>query len=847
MKQVWKLIIVSLTSILWVILPVKMANSCGFSPSGEDTRISFFNPYLSGNSELAAFYYDLNHYLSDYEYVDIEPDYIRNCEEWQGQFEDSVSVSDIYDILYKTSIDTMINAFEDSTWQVLYQENTFVNALSKDEHQDKLDYFKLIIQLEFSHFADVDPWGLDDRLDYYDRKEVWKKTANEIETISFDISPFLQERYAYQLVVLYYYLQNSNKCIAAFDNNLKNSSSILKSWGSIYKGSALYWQGKKAKANLALANSFYGCESKKIRIVQLMDKEYLDSSLVLAKTKEEKVALYTFKSINYTGPALDDLQKIVKLEPTYDFLPMLIQREIHKLENWLLTPYLSGELTDMDYNWLEKEEYRSYKNDFKEVNFAIQNNHYTHKNYQKDVEHLRQLRGLLIQLVPKRKDKDFLNLAIAQLYFLDFKPSIAKSYTSKVNINTSDEIKSQVYIQRILETAQTQNVNSKAVQAQFADMLIWLCEHKSILENADRTLSQLNLYLSRVFHKNGNIPIAGLLYAMTDHTQKAGGGFVGGNYSNILLFDKYASLTDVDVALQILDKKSKTKFEEYLIYSEPIWDSDVHKDYYFYEKGEIHERIRRRTDIPKVSKIAPQKFQVLADTFAQDFKHMLLDVKGTIAFRQDKLNIAYESWAKSNFDYRGGSSYYYYENDNNKVKNPFNDRWINLATDQKNKTKHYKSKEAVVERLINLKKSSSPDSLYLLGKAYHSFTYWGKAWKMFNYGKYPYEWKPSNRIGSYENYSFYPNSEKYENEYYKLSRATKYFEKAFNHPKASFDLKARALYMLSECDRRHNDWLHLKSENSVQKKYVSPYTKQLERDFKKSNLYYYYINCSHGS
>ena len=65
----------------------------------------------------------------------------------------------------------------------------------------------------------------------------------------------------------------------------------------------------------------------------------------------------------------------------------------------------------------------------------------------------------------------------------------------------------------------------------------------------------------------------------------------------------------------------------------------------------MHNIIRRTKNIPKVTTIASKEFQVLADTFAQDYKQMLYDVKGTIAFRQDKLQIAYDSWSKSAFDY----------------------------------------------------------------------------------------------------------------------------------------------------------------------------------------------------
>ena len=60
---------------------------------------------------------------------------------------------------------------------------------------------------------------------------------------------------------------------------------------------------------MALSNAFYSCESRKVRAIQLKDSEYIDSSLALAKTKDEKVAIYAFKSTNNPAPTLNYIQK----------------------------------------------------------------------------------------------------------------------------------------------------------------------------------------------------------------------------------------------------------------------------------------------------------------------------------------------------------------------------------------------------------------------------------------------------------------------------------------------------------------------------------------------------------
>ena len=58
----------------------------------------------------------------------------------------------------------------------------------------------------------------------------------------------------------------------------------------------------------------------------------------------------------------------------------------------------------MDNDWSEEDQ---ILDELTKVNYNILNSYYSHKNYKKDLEYLRKLRRLLIQLIPKRTDKNF--------------------------------------------------------------------------------------------------------------------------------------------------------------------------------------------------------------------------------------------------------------------------------------------------------------------------------------------------------------------------------------------------------------------------------------------------------
>jgi hypothetical protein len=192
----------------------------------------------------------------------------------------------------------------------------------------------------------------------------------------------------------------------------------------------------------------------------------------------------------------------------------------------------------------------------------------------------------------------------------------------------------------------------------------------------------------------------------------------------------------------------------------------------------------------------------------------LIDLQGTVAFRQDDLEMALSYFKKLPADY-WETNYYFSEY---LTKNPFTkkDLWNNAESESMET-----NKIVIVEKLLALKQKAisenDANAYFELGNAYYNFTYHGNSWMMFSYGKYASETSEDSGAG-YSAYSFYPNAEKYFDVYYGCERAEKLFQKAVNAAKTDIELEAKAVMMVGFCKNKRaksttfpanylNDWM----------------------------------------
>lgn len=765
MKMTSRLVWISF-SMVALLLPYRFSHACGYGPQWEEYRILFFNPQLSGNKSLSPFYFTQNLYYefnADKQGNDVG----RNCKEWQNYLGKDVLLEDIEAALYKGNSDDFLTPLLDNNLTSAFPGNGFIKKINDPAFQAALDYLTFAKRIEFVHSAAQDPWGEETNL--LDRKQQLKLLAEEAQSKSITAdNPFLKNRYAYQKVLCLQYADRWKESIDAFDANFSlNDPSILMPWALQHKAIGLMKMGNKPEANYWLSRVFDLCDSKKIRVTELFSTDLVEETLPLAKNNKERATILAIPEIRFPGRSLPKIKEIAMLDPGCPHLPLLLTREINKLEDWLLTQKITG----IESSFPPYELYA-------EPDAQQKIEHWQKVNYEKDKKYLQELIDWLQNKPGLWPDKNFYHLALGHLYFMDDRYMEAMNLFNRITHNAPTQILAQKEIEKILLTPLTSDLNDPTVQNKLANMMRTLWRHKEHLERPTLQLSRLNLYLCDAFFHKGNIPFAGLLYNKALFTAKENDYF-SDYYSNIAFFDNHADYEDIAALLALQSKKQLGVFEKYLM--EPTFNDQFlqenqseweYDNFYFYIKeNQIHQ-----SPMPE--------------------KEKLLDLQGTLAFRQNDLAKALEAFEKLPVDYWQNHSYFsdYLNKDIflNPGQFPF-EKSQNIAF----------NKADIIRRMIALQQEAESDpsksavNYYLLGNAHYNTSYYGNAWMMTSYGKSSSDWH-QQPAKSPTDITPSPRG-KITDSYYNLTTAKAYYQKALDAA-SDKELKAKALYLLADCD-----------------------------------------------
>lgn len=789
MKTSWNSIIVSLSSTIFLLFSaIEVSESCSYSYRGEDYRVAFFSPTLLNDEIFEPFYYtSASIYSND---ANFETDKVRNCQLWQTELGQNVKLADIEKILYDGDSDTIVNAYNEKKLIEFYPNNSFVKSLLKRENKAILEYFVTTKQNEFINFAEENPWGFYDAEFTYDESKERQEIINEIdEKLVRTKNTFLKKRYAYLQIVNYRYSAEKAKAIPIFEKYFNtNENDVLTAWAIFHTASCLK---DKVKSNYYLSLAFDKCDSKKIRCHYGFVNDSFEATLELAQNDSEKATIFALTGIDKSDRTLDLIEQTYRLDKHNRNINALIVREISKIEDWLLTSKVTGlaqSVEPSEFNFYGKYDYskeekvmieapQMYRNEI-----SWNNNYFNLKNYQKDLKYAADFRSFLIKFLNQEiaeRNKDFLRLVISHLYFLTDKPQKAIEYNRKV-VGNSPKIQAQKAINNILLSPLTKDILSTTSKKNLYKELTFLQNNLKHFDNPLQTISQLHLYLSRMYMRKGDKVTAGFLHQKTSFTGK-NETFGSTYYFNIAFFDRFANVAEVQKAIDLLAKKNKSDFEDYILTQFTEQELNYY-DYGAYE-ADYYKENRRSLEERKLA---------------------LFDLKGTIAFRQNDLKVALKAFEQLPSNY--WETRYAFQAFLN--QDPFSDEELDLENPVAiNKVK-------LVQKLLELQEKAIKEkdvSAYLaLGKAYSSFTYWGSNWMMFSYGKYINELDADNKLW-YGTYTFYPNAEKYFDVYYGLGRSKQYAQKALELS-TDINIQAEAAFMIAWANKYEERALSIKED-----------------------------------
>lgn len=782
----FKKLLIVFVSLLLILLPRLELNGCGPFLYDEDFRVWLFQPNLVNDEALVPFTYSSNLYFHAggrgedmSEPFDTTFEKV-NVAEWQAELP-SAKPNDIHTLLYETPSTAYFRHMKGDS----LKQNTFLQALKT--RKELFDYFNFAKECESAFGGgmseeDFGTWGSDSLVL---NKIVLKAT----KTLKTTKSPFIRLRTAYQLIKAYEYLQNTEGVNQTFNTYIKASKS--NSW---IVGSALYYFAKAqphgVARNLWASNCFVRTVDKKIQSLKLIDAEKRQETLDSACDNAQRAAVSIMIALRYPGRALTDLVSIYADNPEQKELPMLLEREINKLEDWLYSYKMTGNDTYISrYQRTSKkknEQGESYFDDplYSEEKYALVQK----ANWESDRAYLNEVISFVDKLILENKIKDraFMLLSGAHLAFLKQDFPKAKGYVELLRgeKNTRSNIKVQAELTNILcDLYATPKISATTEEA--------IAKFETTLQNAQKDITdfetfrqQIYLFIGKKFIDAGQIAKGSLLTMMTDRYTNTVGDFTHENgYHRLYALGKPA---DFDETLRILTAP-KTPFERFLANEKrPYAEAD---GYYDEKKQEwVEVKKPRAWDVNKIKDYKATYY----------IRHNQMD-SALLVFKTIPKNVWKEEPYRSMLNC-----------------NPF---YVDLqhphAPTVADSTRY--DKITCAERIITLRNEAQKNpsvfakNYYLLGNAYFNMSWQGNFWLMSDIS-----WS------SGEGYSGYFDEDKqFLNNFFGLEWAQKQYELCLQNTK---DEKLAALchFMIGYCAKAKTEYYYYQKFNRWDEEVAKP-------------------------
>jgi hypothetical protein len=737
-------VIMRVFSPLLFIFSVQISLACGWSVSPETSRLALFKAQREGFFKLTPFYYSADNYYDIHTVSGADQE--LNCAEWKKKLGSQVDPKDVHVILYETDAEKFETAYETKSLKKVFDKNTFIEALLLSKNKALLNYILFAKKLEYNSNPDVkwESWG---NIGYDSKDHKIADVSDFEKKIRTAKDSFLKQRYAFLLLRYSFYASDKNEVIRLYDTYFaENKNTILGPWALYYKALCVE---DLALQNYLLSKVFVSCEEKSFAVLQHYNWKLTAETLALAQNDEERSVILAIEGLRNPAPGLKTIQEVYEWSPNSLYLSFLIGREVNKLEDWIFTPQYTNDGTPSvvfdSTVWYEN--YAKAKEE----------------NFRKDILYLRELEYYLISIREQTsgEQKDYITAAIAQLCFIGDEIDLGKKYTDMISEKANSSIQMQKNIQLALVSLKQDDLKNNEVQNQ-------LFKYFDSVENLVETDLGLfkNLYslyriASKDFAAKGDRVTAGLLAMKSDIKNE--GEYSAYNtpyfYSYIGYFDRNnATEADIDRLIALQEKKDKTPFERY----------------------------------------------ICSGTIAPNINYYK-DLKGTIAFRNNNLELAYQTFASMPKDF--WEKNYAYKDFLN--ENPFTPKILQRDTERKFDYRF--NKADFIAQLIQLKKQNTATSNLKLAHAYFNVSYLGNSWMMT-----AYDWTSGE---SYVDYVYGDNSEnekKYQKgNYYNLTMAKMYYEKALKMSKNTNE-KALASLMIFECNY-YNHYANIVSAEEEEK------------------------------
>ncbi len=726
----------SFSFIIFLVLPINIF-SCGWSETYETSRLALFRASLSGFEKLDRYVYSSDLYMETGRISDKDQDI--NCKEWATHLDGNVKSIDVYEILYSTNSEVFQNAIESDSLTAKFKGNSFIASLNSSKNKPYLNYISIAKQYEYNNEIDGKWESWDKPIENYyveSAENNSKEYPSLYDLMNNEKDAFLKQRYAFLNLRYCFYGENHTGIKDIYDEYFKyNSKTILAEWAKYYMAIGL---DDAVLTNYYLSQILVKSDDKANACVQHFNDSLVTQTLAFAKSDTERGIIKSIPLLYNPAPTIESLKEIATLIPNNDIFSFLVQREVNKIEDWIFTPKYSN--TSRSDEYVEG----ATETDYEKARI---------ENHIKDLKYLQDLKTFLIEIQPKTsgQQKDFLNAAIAHLCFVNDEIDEGKKFTNAISANANPSIQLQKNVQLALVALNQEDIKSEETQEKLYNYFNEIEDAASDDATLFKSMYSLYRIASDSFFSKNDITTAGLLFMKSENKQDNFGYYSYDSYSSyynkyfytyVGYFDRNAKTQDVDNLIDLAQKSNKTNFERYISSGNMPKDINIYKD-----------------------------------------------LKGTIAFRENNLELAQKTFAEMPKDFwKTTYEFKHYLNEN-----PFFPKALNYANPNR-KFDYNFNKADFVKEMIRLRGSKSASDYLKLANAYFNVSNFGNSWMMTSY---------EQSDASYNDYIYGDSNEKKKKyglgNYLNLTLAKQYYQKALQLSKNK-EQKAVCSLMLFECD-----------------------------------------------
>jgi hypothetical protein len=335
-SKLWSVVFVSAFLFLY---PSPELESCAGGDEDGWQLSRFFKPELASQPSYTPLYFSFDRLYDDSWEENTDFRRGENLRDWQKSLDASLKLADIENLVYKASrkdIEGIKASVQNPTTplKATFQNNSLVKYLMQKKDLATLDY--LIFAKTCEPFAlEGDAWEEGNKqinpqmIKLISKAELSSQSATQ---------PFLKLRYAYQGIRLAHYTRSYAKATSLYDKLVTplNLESPIKYWALGHKAGAIRREGKNNPlAAYLFSVVFDKSESKRINSYYSFyigsDADW-QKAMAMCKSNHEKATMHFLRAIQPDNLMLEEMKSIYALDPTADYLDVLLVREINKYE-----------------------------------------------------------------------------------------------------------------------------------------------------------------------------------------------------------------------------------------------------------------------------------------------------------------------------------------------------------------------------------------------------------------------------------------------------------------------------------------------------------------------------------